>query len=103
MHTSWEPCNLQPLATLLANQLKIFTDVGTAIIKDEIMNGIPADIDMPATNMWCAQTKKPRKPMATLEYAMVWYPNIGLREKTGNNLEIIPNPGKIMMYTARCE
>ena len=40
---------------------------------------------------------KPKKPMATPEYATKAYPKTGLREKVGNTSETIPMTGKIKM------
>src|SRR5450756_445975 len=87
----------------VASHEKILTPVGTAMIMDVIINGMRSSGFMPLENMWCAQTRKPKIAIAMLEKAIILYPNIGLREKTGTVSEMMPKPGKIMMYTAGCE
>ena len=58
---------------------------------------------MPATNMWCAQTMKPKTAMASDENATKLYPKIRLREKVETSSLMTPSDGRIMMYTAGCE
>ena len=58
---------------------------------------------MPATNMWCAQTRKPMTAMAMLDSATNLYPKTRLREKQVMSSLITPMDGRIMMYTAGCE
>ncbi len=55
---------------MVASHQKIFTPVGTAMIIDVIMNGMRSSGSMPLVNMWCAQTRKPKMPMARLENAI---------------------------------
>ena len=76
---------------------KIFTPVGTAMSIVDAMKKICSAGSMPATNMWCTKTPNERKPIAADEYAIIRYPKIGLREKTGSTSLITPKPGKIMM------
>jgi len=51
----------------VASQLKIFTPVGIAMSMVEMENAASATGPMPAANMWCAHTPKPKKPMSTPE------------------------------------
>ena len=60
-----DPCQIVP------SQLKIFTPVGTAMSIVEIMKKICSVSSTPATNMWCTNTENERKPIATLEYAII--------------------------------
>src|SRR3954447_25579555 len=55
----------------VANQLKILMPVGTAINIVVIIIGTRSHDDMPDTNMWCAQTVKPRKTIASSENAII--------------------------------
>jgi len=55
---------------MVASQEKILTPVGTAMIIDVIMNGMRSSGSMPLVNMWCAQTRKPKIPIARLETAI---------------------------------
>ena len=52
---------------------------------------------MPATNMWCAQTRKPSTAMAIEASATNSYPNTRLREKQVMTSLMTPMPGRIMM------
>ena len=55
---------------MVAIQFRIFTPVGTAMNIVESVNA-PTEIGpMPDTNMWCAQTPQPMKPMAIPEKTM---------------------------------
>ncbi len=51
----------------VASQLKIFTPVGMAISMVATEKAASATGPMPAANMWCAHTPKPKKPMSTPE------------------------------------
>ena len=55
----------------VAIQLKIFTPVGTAMSIVVIIIGTRSQLAMPDTNMWCAQTVKPRITIATSEKAII--------------------------------
>ena len=88
---------------IVANQEKIFTPVGTAITMEVIMYGTRSLGSSPLVNMWCAQTVSPSTLMAMLDRAIILYPKIGLREKTGKISETMPIPGRTMMYTAGWE
>src|ERR1700733_4219370 len=54
--------------------------VGIAMIAVVIIIGIRIHEAMPETNMWCAQTVKPRTTIATSEKAIIRYPKIGFRD-----------------------
>ena len=45
--------------------------VGTAISIVVIIIGTRSQLNMPDTNMWCAQTEKPRITIATSEKAII--------------------------------
>ena len=47
-------CSL--LSNSVASQLKILIPVGTAISRVVIIIGTRSQLNMPLTNMWCAQT-----------------------------------------------
>src|SRR5262245_33935994 len=49
--------------------------------------------EMPATNMWCPQVKKPTKAMPSDEKAIARYDAGGLREKVHTTSEITPIAG----------
>ena len=55
----------------VASQLKILMPVGTAISIVVIIIGTRSQLNMPETNMWCAQTEKPRITIATSEKAII--------------------------------
>src|SRR5437879_13545044 len=75
---------------MVAIQLKILIPLGTAIARVMIMNGRRAEIDRPVVNMWCTQTPKERKPIATVDRAIALYPKIGLCDIRGMTSEMIP-------------
>ena len=54
----------------------------------------------PVANMWCAQTRKPRRPITPSITIMELRPNSGLRENTGTISLMMPNAGRIRMYTS---
>src|SRR3954470_3390997 len=64
---------------MVANQEKILMPVGTAMSIVVIIIGTRIQGNIPDTNMWWAQTVKPRITMATNENAIIRYPKIGLR------------------------
>src|SRR6266567_6179825 len=80
---------------MVAIQLKIFTAVGMAISVVLVEKKACAIGGRPTANIWCAQTVKLKKPIATPDQAIKVYPKIGLREKTGKISEMIPKAGKI--------
>src|ERR1051326_4392697 len=53
----------------VAVQLKTLIADGTATKKLKNAKIIAEYIEMPATNMWCAHTRKPRNAIASEEYA----------------------------------
>src|SRR6185312_6337143 len=87
----------------VASQLNTLMPVGMAMSIVVAIIGMRSQGDIPETNMWCAQTEKPRTRMAISESAMRRYPKTGFRAKTAITSEAIPNPGSIMMYTAGWE
>src|ERR671914_1204029 len=82
---------ITPLQSV-ASQEKILMPVGTAISIVVIIIGIRSQLHMPDTNMWWAQTEKPRITMATSEKAIIRYPKIGLRAWVEMTSLTIPNP-----------
>ena len=54
----------------VASQLNILIPVGTAIRSVVTIIGIRSHGAMPATNMWCAHTEKPRTRIATSDIAI---------------------------------
>jgi hypothetical protein len=86
----------------VASQLKIFTPVGTAMNIVDTLNAATETGPMPEANMWWAHTPQPMKPMAMPENTMNGEPKSGLRLKTGMISEMIPNAGRIRMYTSGC-
>src|SRR5512140_74522 len=88
---------------IVAVQLKTLIAEGTATRKLRNENTSAAYSEMPATNIWCAQTRNPITAMAMLDIATKLYPNTRLREKQVTISLMMPMDGKIMMYTAGCE
>ena len=58
-------CNLPP--HMVVSQLRIFTPVGTAMNMVANENAATEIGPMPDTNMWCAHTPQPMKPIAMPE------------------------------------
>src|SRR5215204_5749855 len=81
----------------VANHEKTLIPVGIAISNVVIIIGTRSHEAMPDTNMWCAQTEKPRIRMAIRDNAIRRYPNIGFRAMTEITSEAMPKPGSIMM------
>ncbi len=77
------------LKTLMADGIAT-----TKVRKEKTM--MPRSL-IPEVYMWCPQTAEPAAAMARLEKAIILYPKIGFREKTGMMSEITPMPGRIMM------
>ena len=82
---------------IVASHEKILIPVGTAIRSVVAIIGTRSHGAIPATNMWCAQTEKPRIRIASRDSAISRYPKIGLRLITATISEMIPNPGNSMM------
>ncbi len=55
---------------MVASQEKTLIPVGTAIRSVVIIIGMRSHDAIPETNMWCAQTEKPRIRIATSESAI---------------------------------
>src|SRR5713101_5102023 len=87
---------MEPLY-MVAVQLKTLTAEGMATAKLRSENTRAEYVEIPATNMWCAHTTKPKTAMARLENATKLYPKIRLREKQGMSSLMTPIPGRIMM------
>ena len=86
----------------VAIQLKTFTPVGMATRYDATMKNPLSASPSPTVNMWCAQTIIEMNAMPRLEKATAAYPKIGLRANTGRISEMIPNAGRMRMYTSGC-
>ncbi len=54
----------------MAIQLKIFTPVGTAMRNELNITNTTTAVGIGAVNMWCAQVRKPRNAIATVEAAI---------------------------------
>jgi hypothetical protein len=61
----------------VANQLKILTPVGTAIIIVAAEKYALESTSSPTVNMWCAHTRNPRKPIDIIAYTIPMYPKTG--------------------------
>ena len=55
---------------MVANQFRIFTPVGTAMNMVDTEKAATEIGPIPETNMWCAHTPQPMKPMAIPEKTM---------------------------------
>ena len=55
---------------IVASQENTLIPVGTAMIIEVTIIGMRSHGAMPATNMWCAHTEKPRKRIAISESAI---------------------------------
>src|SRR5258708_22128759 len=82
---------------IVAGQLKTLMAEGTATRKLSSEKYRLAYIDMPVTNMWCPQTRKPITAIPMLDAATKEYPNTAFREKQLTSSLITPIPGRIMM------
>jgi hypothetical protein len=51
---------------VVASQLKTLAEAGMAMAMVEMLKAVPAKGLRPATNMWCPQTKIPRKPISNV-------------------------------------
>ena len=78
-------------------QLNTFTADGTAMIKVNITKKFEINGFTPDMNIWCAQTRKERKPIASMEYTMALYPKIGFLECTESTSLTKPMAGRIMI------
>jgi hypothetical protein len=54
----------------VAIQLKILIPVGTAIVNEASMKKASTTVGVGVVNMWCAQTSRPRKAIATVAAAI---------------------------------
>ena len=54
----------------VAIQLNTFTPVGTAIVNELSITKMRIASGIGAVNMWCAQVRKPRNAMATVDAAI---------------------------------
>jgi len=79
----------------VANQLKIFIPVGTAIIIVAAVKYALLSTSKPTVYMWWAQTKKPNTPIEIIAHIIPILPKIGLPLSLGITSLIIPNPGSI--------
>src|SRR3954465_8386580 len=87
---------IEPLYSV-AVQLNTLIADGTATRKLNPEKMTAAYDEMPATNIWCAHTKKPIQAIPKLANATNVYPNSRLREKHGITSLTTPMPGRIMM------
>ena len=87
---------------IVASQLKIFTPVGIAISMVVPAMIVLNSVGRPVVNMWCPNTRKLSPRMTPSMMIIVLRPNSCLREKTGTTSLMIPNAGRIRMYTSGC-
>src|SRR5260364_67395 len=87
---------------IVAIQLKTLTPVGTEISIVAYIKNNSLDTGMPVANIWCAQTINDRIAIAATAYTIELEPKSGLRENAGITCEMIPNAGRIMIYTSGC-
>src|SRR5690606_40201823 len=80
---------------MVESQLNTFTAEGTAIIIVNVENILDRNGFTPDINMWWAQTRKDKNPIAIREYTIARYPNMGFRLLTDNTSETIPMAGNI--------
>src|SRR5690625_2847373 len=83
-------------------QLNILIHVRTAINIVAIPNNAFATGLIPTVNIWCAQTMNPKNPMSARANTIELYPNNLFFENVEITSEIIPNAGKIKIYTSGC-
>src|SRR5579872_4696062 len=86
----------------VAVQLKILTPVGIPIRNELSMKKPSTTSGIGAVNRWWAQTSVDRKAITIVDAAIALYPKMGFRANTGRTSEMIPKPGRIMMYTSGC-
>ena len=85
---------------IVNSQLKILIPVGTAISIVAIENKALAIGPIPVVNIWWAHTMKPRKAIRIVANTIELYPNKRFREKVLTTSEMMPNAGRISMYTS---
>ena len=56
---------------MVASQLRTLAEAGRAMAMVEMEKAVPAKGLRPATNMWCPQTRMPRKPMRSVVAIMM--------------------------------
>lgn len=87
----------------VASQLKTLIPVGTAITIVVAVKYPRVSTSIPTVNIWWAHTINPSRPILNIAYTIPINPNasifIPLCIKTW---EIIPNPGRIRIYTSGC-
>jgi threonine synthase len=79
----------------VANQEKIFIDVGTAITIVAALKYALESTDNPTVNIRRAHTMKPKKAIDTIALLIPIFPNICFLEKVTFVCDAIPNPGMI--------
>src|SRR3970282_338739 len=79
----------------VASQLKVLIAEGTAMTSVVVMKAVQRGGCMPLVYMWCPQTRKERKAMATIEPTMKRYPKMGLRALLARVAEIMPMGGRM--------
>ncbi len=82
---------------IVAVQLKTFTPLGMATRNVSAEKSMVANSLMPATNMWCPHTRKPKIASAMELIAMAKLPKMARREKVAISSLSIAIPGTIMM------
>lgn len=86
---------------IVANQEKILIPVGTAIIIVAEVKYARESISNPTVNIWWAQTINPKIPILIIAYNIPKCPNTCFFPLWKIIVwEIIPNPGKIRIYTS---
>jgi hypothetical protein len=68
---------IEPLY-IVASQLNTLIADGTETVKVSALKMMVVIGPIPAVNMWCPQTRKPKSAIAIEEYAMNRYPKIRL-------------------------
>ena len=76
--------------------------MGTEMSNVVTVNTLAMRGSMPATNWWCAHTKKLRTPVATAVYNMILYPKSFFRAKVATISLTIPMAGRSTTYTSGC-
>ena len=74
----------------------LLTTLSATVLPHLLKNVFDQDV-IPTANIWCAQTPRLIKPMATIAPTIAGRPNKGLREKTGITSERIAKAGKMRM------
>jgi len=86
---------------IVVNQLKILIPVGIAIIIVAAVKYARVSTSIPTVNIWWAQTINPKRPIDIIANIIPIFPNTSFLPKLYLIIcEIIPNPGKIKIYTS---